>query len=125
MKKTLLFLTIIISTNTLFSQNLCQKNKQHHCKLNIHTKTGAADNLRSDTIDILNYNTLLDITDFTTDTISGHCTITFVSKIQSISSISLDLLQMQIDSITDKNGNLLSFSYNDTLIVANLNKYIA
>lgn len=121
MKTTLLFLTIIISTSTFVSQNLCQKNKQHHCRHNIHTKTGAADNLRSDTIDILNYNTLLDITDFTTDTISGHCTITFKSKIQSISSISLDLLQMEIDSITDKNGNLLSYSYNDTLIIASLN----
>ena len=62
-----------------------------------------ADNNRSDTIDILNYTINLDITDFTNQIIKGNCEITFTAKMNNINTLSLDLLQMNIDSIISNN----------------------
>lgn len=79
-----------------------------------------ADNDRSDTIDVLNYNITLNITDFTApDTIWGNTQVKFVPKMNGISTISLDLLKMNIDSIGLNSANL-SWSYNDTLLVIDL-----
>ncbi|MEO5675882.1 MAG: M1 family aminopeptidase [Chitinophagales bacterium] len=79
----------------------------------------AADNSRSDTIDILDYNIHLDITDYAGKTIKGYTVVTFKSKLSNISELDLDLLGLQMDSITQDN-ELLSFTYNDTLIKINL-----
>src|SRR6185295_4777360 len=78
-----------------------------------------AENSRSDTINILDYNIHLNITDFAGTTISGFTIITFKSKLDNISELDLDLLKLQIDSITQNNQQLL-FTYNDTLIKINL-----
>jgi aminopeptidase N len=61
----------------------------------------------------------LAITDFTTDTIRGYTVIKFVPKINGQTHITLDLLSMAIDSIVC-NGQVVSYSYNDTLLVAGL-----
>ncbi|MDQ3190534.1 MAG: M1 family metallopeptidase, partial [Bacteroidota bacterium] len=79
-----------------------------------------ANNERSDTIDILNYTINLDITDFTNQIINGNCEIKFTPKINNINSISLDLLQLTVDSITLNNA-LLNYVYNDTLLIVNFN----
>jgi len=76
-------------------------------------------NLRSDTIDVLDENITLDITDFTTDTIRGFTAIKFAPKMNGQSHITLDLLTMKIDSITCL-GQTLTYSYNDTILVAYL-----
>lgn len=79
-----------------------------------------ADSLRSDTINILKYTINLQITDFSApDTIWGNTQVQFTPKINNINTISLDLLRMTIDSIR-KNNSLLSYSYNDTLLIINL-----
>lgn len=77
-----------------------------------------AGNSRSDTIDILNYDIYLDITDFTNQVIKGNCNITFSPKVNNINTLSLDLLKMNIDSII-YSGTPLSYSYNDTLLTVN------
>ncbi len=76
-------------------------------------------NSRSDTIDILNYQINLTIIDFTNKKISGSCNIKFTPKINGINTIGLDLLKLTVDSIKMQN-NLLTFSYNDTLLTTNL-----
>lgn len=79
-----------------------------------------AENSRSDSIDILDYSIHLNITDFTNKKISGFCTVTFKSKLDHIPQIYLDLLKLNIDSIT-QNGQQLSYSYTDSvLLIVNL-----
>jgi hypothetical protein len=55
-------------------------------KVNAASDDGTrAENSRSDTIDILDYNIQLDVTDFTGKQIKGHCTLTIVSKLDKVS----------------------------------------
>jgi hypothetical protein len=77
------------------------------------------ENLRSDTIDILNYDLLLDIRDFGGQTISGAATVRFRPLMNAINNLSLDLLMMTIDSVKQNNTHL-AFSYNDTLLQISL-----
>lgn len=74
------------------------------------------ESLRSDTIDVQHYSVYLDFTEAGTGTIKGNCEIKF-ETLMDVNSISLDLLQLTIDSIV-YDGNQISYSYNDTLIVA-------
>ncbi len=74
---------------------------------------------RSDTIDILKYTLNLTVADFVTDTINGNADIKFVPKMNNRKTISFDLLELHIDSII-MNNTILTYSYNDTLIVVNL-----
>ena len=76
-----------------------------------------ASNLRSDTLDVLNYRVELDVTDYAGKTLDGRCEVKAVALKSGVTSISLDLLQMTVDSVT-QNGNQIAFSYNDTLLVA-------
>ncbi|MCP3928113.1 MAG: T9SS type A sorting domain-containing protein [Bacteroidetes bacterium] len=69
-----------------------------------------ASNGRSDTIDILNYNITLDVTDFGGQTISGACEIQFTPKMNDVDHIPLDLL-LEVDSVYGAVGNTLSFDY--------------
>src|ERR1051326_4272956 len=78
-----------------------------------------ADSLRSDTIDILKTTINLQITDFAGKTISGNAQIDFVPKMNNISTLSLDLLKLMVDSVQINNSDL-SFTYNDTLLIATL-----
>ena len=72
----------------------------------------------SDTIDILEYEINLDITDFISKMIRGNCKITFTPKMDGINTINLDLLKLTIDSVTSGAG-FLTFNYNDTLLEVN------
>jgi len=77
------------------------------------------DNLRSDTIDILKYKLDLDMTQIFSNQLSGHCTIDFESKMDGIDWLSLDLLNLTVDSVTAAGENL-SFSYQSPLLVIHL-----
>lgn len=99
----LIIITVIVSKYS-WSQ------KDYHSK---------ALNSRSDTIDVLNYEINLDFTDLSSKQLNGNCKIKFTPKINGINSIDLDLLKLNIDSITSQNTNLL-FTYNDTLITVTL-----
>ncbi len=99
-------------------------NSQHNCSHKNHKlsfeKSSSIDNLRSDTIDILNYTVNLDITDYANQTIKGSCKIDFVSLKNNVSNLNLDLLRLTVDSIVDENQNLLTSTYNDTLLAIQL-----
>jgi len=77
-----------------------------------------AGNSRSDTMDILKYTINLNITDFANKKIKGNTEVKFTPKLNNVNSISLDLLKLSIDSIK-LNASLLSYSYNDTLLIVN------
>lgn len=107
---------LFLFTNLIFGVTYAQHNicshKNHAVSLRNNTE-----NMRSDTIDVLNYTIQLDVTDFTNQLISGFCTVTFVPKMNNINSISLDLLKMTVDSVKIGNSHL-SYSYNDTLLIS-------
>src|SRR3990172_5596284 len=105
MKKTFLLIIFYLTAFLMFSQTendffSCRQKKQ---LLDLSKTSGypaiLATNQRSDTIDILKYTINLNITDFTTDTIRGNTIVKFVPKMNTINTISLDLLSMTIDSV--------------------------
>lgn len=74
-----------------------------------------ATNLRSDTLDVLHYYIHLDITDFAGQTIKGYTTATLAARMNNVSEVCFDLLQMNIDSVK-MGSTLLSYTYDDTLL---------
>jgi len=80
-------------------------------------------NERSDTIDILNYSINLDITNFSGQTINGHCEITLTPKVNGVDDIKLDLLNLPIDSI-QINGSDLVYTYDGNFIEANFDQLL-
>ncbi len=70
---------------------------------------------KSDTVDILHYGIHLDFSTLPQRYLQGHCDITMVPKLNTVSGITLDLLELQVDSII-QNGVALSYTYNNTLL---------
>ena len=77
------------------------------------------ENLRSDTIDVLDYEIHLDVTDFSGKTLSGYTVVKCTPRLTNVSKLNLDLLQFTVDSI-QYNGNNLNYIYNDTLLTIDL-----
>ncbi|MEX1002903.1 MAG: M1 family aminopeptidase [Crocinitomicaceae bacterium] len=117
MKKILPLLFIVILFPA-FSQPGCQF---YHSSMDdfppLQFRSGD-ESLRSDTVDVLHYSVYLDFTEGDMGLLKGNCQIKF-KALQDIQTISLDLLQLTIDSIVHQ-GITTTFSYNDTLIVASL-----
>lgn len=73
----------------------------------------AADNSRSDSVDVLHYTIYLDVTDFSNKRIHATCTVHFQAKV-FLQQLDLDLLRLKVDSVKQK-GVLVPFSYGDSL----------
>lgn len=120
--QTLCFLCILLfGSQNLFAQRTIPRcahfNKHVHAIGNRDEDQG---NLRSDTLDILKYTISLDMTQMDAQTIKGACTIDLRSKMNGIDWINLDLLNLQVDSITS-GGNQLVYTHEDGLIHTTLN----
>lgn len=118
MKRHFLLLFSVLST-LVFAQNdqqVKQLGQQRALSSGVQT---TATNLRSDTVDILNYNISLNITDFTTNVIAGNTKVKFTPKLNGLTKLNLDLLMLTIDSIK-LGASVLTYSYNDTLLAVNL-----
>lgn len=112
---------LFLIVNTSFAQSPKPPKCSHsHSQ---HLKTGVADNFRSDTIDVLSYDIVLDFMNVGSQEISGICQVKFSSLQNNVSTISLDLLQLTVDSIV-QSGSQITYNYNDTLIVANLSSIL-
>jgi hypothetical protein len=111
------FLTVL--SLVFLSQYVLSQNCQHKNHFDKGLKTSAQFNLRSDTIDVLRYKMDLDFSNYSSQVISGNCEVVFTAKMNNVATISLDLLQMNIDSVV-QNGSQLVSSYNDTLIIVSL-----
>jgi len=70
----------------------------------------SAENLRSDTFDVLNYTISLTIGNTSNQTIGGNAKIRFAPKQNNRSFIFFDLLQLGVDSVKENNA-LLSYTY--------------
>lgn len=95
--------------------NLCQLGKQSAM---LPPPYYSAENLRSDTFNILKYTISLEIGDAATKTIQGNTAIRFAPKLNNRSFIRLDLLKLTIDSVKENTTTLL-YSYNDTILKIN------
>jgi hypothetical protein len=94
-----------------FGQYSCQsfKSTSGAFKQNINN------NAKSDTIDITHYHIDFDATKIVSKDIKARTDITFFAKLSNVQFMELDLLKLQIDSITP--SNLVSgYSYNDTIL---------
>lgn len=113
-----LFVFFSININLIAQYQCSNRNHKHHL-----VKSSTTDNLRSDTVDILNYTANLDITDYSNQTVSGSCLIDFIALQNNVNSLSLDLLRLTVDSVQRNNQNL-NFNYNDTLLLVHLNNVL-
>lgn len=75
----------------------------------------ALDN-RSDTIDIESITLFIDVQNWSGRELIGKAILDLKALRNNVSSISLDLLRLNVDSVK-QNGQNLSFSYDDTLLV--------
>ncbi len=108
MKKYILIQIIILNTLFAFSQQNIKYSKSTN---NITPKA-----YHSDSLDVINYDINLNITDFTNKIISGYTLLKIVPKVNNLTNIPLDLQQLTIDSIFVDSIKTTSFNYNDTLI---------
>ncbi|MCK6641792.1 MAG: T9SS type A sorting domain-containing protein [Bacteroidia bacterium] len=114
--------SLLITVLTVFG--LTAQNTTHRCH-HFNTRAWTQDDLvqaaneRSDTIDVLNYNIRLDITNLTGQSIDGNTVITFTPLMSNVTEINLDLLELTVDSV--KQGTtVLTWTYNDTLLKVTL-----
>ncbi len=76
---------------------------------------GEIDNMRSDTINVLDYRIKMDLTQMAAQILKASCEVSFESKMNGVEGISLDLLQLTIDSVKSA-GTHLTYTYNDSLL---------
>ncbi len=74
---------------------------------------------RSDSIDILHTRIELDLTQVGTGVIAAKTTLRFTPKVTGITTLPLDLLQLQVDSVR-KNGMPLSFAQGGQVFLVDL-----
>jgi len=82
-------------------------------------KVNYAIDLRGDTIDITSYTLKLDLSDFTNKVLKGDAQIEIKAKKNGTQGIRLDLLKLNVDSVT-VNSFTAPFNYNDSVIDINL-----
>jgi len=77
---------------------------------------GINTNAWSDSIDILHYDLHLDMTQYNSKFLQGHCQVHFHPKQAHITNIKLHLLQFHVDSVWF-NQQKVNYHYNDTLLI--------
>ncbi|RFC53730.1 M1 family aminopeptidase [Brumimicrobium aurantiacum] len=103
-----------------FSSFFCALGITVAAVFNLNGQTnGQIDNMRSDTIDVLNYQMNVDLLQMSNSIFKASCKVSFESKMDNVDGISLDLLELTIDSIRS-GSNTLNYHYNDTLIRVDL-----
>ncbi len=117
MKKLLLLLSILCGLSAS-AQFRCQELKQTYRS---QSTPSVNNNGKSDTIDIKHYHLYLDLTAVSSGQIKGRTRIYFESRQNNVTSLPLDLLELDVDSI-----NLLlsgtnypdyqNYTYNDSLL---------
>jgi hypothetical protein len=116
----------LLSLPLLVYSQSCKDHHAHHANCHHNNnfgylKTSYPENLRSDTIDVLHYQIFIDFGANGQPIIHGQCEVIFEAKLPAVSTISLDLLQLTVDSVT-QNGILLNYNYNDTLLIVQLSQ---
>lgn len=75
----------------------------------------ATPDTRSDSFNVTHYTITLDLSNLSTQSISGSCLVKGVSKINGLNRLSLELHKLIVDSIK-QNGTIVPYQYNDSLL---------
>ncbi|KKT72086.1 MAG: hypothetical protein A2281_11160 [Bacteroidetes bacterium RIFOXYA12_FULL_38_20] len=81
-----------------------------------YSQVNSEKSLHSDSLDVLNYTIVLDLTNLSSAELKGHTTLQIASKVDNLNLVTLDLLRLNVDSIFFGSDHAPGFSYNDTLI---------
>jgi aminopeptidase N len=117
-------IAFVLLTLTGISQNRPVRLKCHNTRAHIshrpenemfNSRDINASIARSDTFDIIGYEIYLDVTNYVGQTIEAITKITFSPKLAGNSTITLDLMQLTVDSVWSSQGNH-SFSHNGMLL---------
>jgi aminopeptidase N len=105
--------------------SVCQVQAQFACghansTAGVHSGPSINNNAKSDTVDILHYNLKLDLYNIAANNLKGQADIRLTPKQSAVHALTLDLLELTVDSIV-QNGQALGFTYNDTLLRVQLN----
>jgi hypothetical protein len=71
-------------------------------------------------VDVIHYDIRLDVLDFTTRIIHGQTTLTFTPDISNLSSLSLELRQLGVDSVLFDDQVITSYTHNDDNLLITL-----
>lgn len=115
----LLFLCLSGATLLAQQNTLCQHMKSQR---NLFFKQ-AADQERSDTLDVLHIDLQLDMTETESSLISGAATLSIRSKMDGIDWVSLDLEELVVDSVL-VDGSMATFEHQSPLLVVDLPQVI-
>jgi len=77
---------------------------------------GRAQQLKSDTFDVVHYNLHLDIMNFQAKQLNGFAILTLTPKMNQLSYVSLDLLSLEVDSVRVEGQPVVSWYQDDTLL---------
>lgn len=116
------FVSILLIFSIFQWRNAQAQSHSHHAgcqKHRLQLKELLTDpaNMRSDTLDVLNYQIELDMTQMSAQIIAGICRVDFKSKMDGISLINLDLLDLTVDSVKHDDNNLDFIQENPLLTV--------
>ena len=113
---------LLMANNTIAQPDFygCH-NANHHHKLSPLTPEEFTklefSNERSDTLDILNYHITMDFLNFNIQEIDANCEISIKSKMNNVSNITLDLLDLTVDSVKAL-GQHITYSRDNNFIYA-------
>src|SRR6185369_14188407 len=117
-RKLFLITTIAAVCANLNAQRLpespCQQGRQQAMPPPYYS----AENLRSDTFDVLKYTINLEVGNSINKLLQGNTTVRFAPKMNNRTFIRFDLLKLTIDSVKENTTTLL-YSYNDTILKIN------
>lgn len=112
MKQFIVGLCLLGATSLYAQQPVCGNKGQ------VLPKTlSVGNNSRSDTLNVLNYDINLNITDYTNRIIRGSCGVQFTPKMNGVTTMTLDLLMLTIDSIK-LGGQAVPYYYNQKSVTA-------
>jgi len=83
----------------------------------------ATPDTRSDSFNISHYSITLDLSNLSSQALSGHCELKGISVIDKLDRLSLELYKLKVDSVT-QNGKSIVFQYNDSLLTPHFGKQI-
>lgn len=104
-----------ISSQAQHNCSHCQAVKHAKNKLNQELPKNINHNQRSDTFDVYHYHVVFEVLSFGPGAVVAETEVFFRSKMNGVSSISLDLLELTVDSVLVGNQPVV-FQYNDTLL---------
>lgn len=114
-------LILVAFTAVLLGQKSTTPFRCGHYKTAFSAPAASASSIsRSDSVDIEHVFIRMDFTNFSSQELNANATLSIKSKVNGLQAIRLDLLGLTVDSVIQDN-NALSFNYNDTLLIIDLN----